>query len=50
MHVLSPKAAAAEAEGVDLSGELVRAEHAVVLLPDLGHAAHGSLSLHPHPA
>jgi hypothetical protein len=50
MHVLGPNAAALEAEGVGLPDELVRARHAVVLLPDLRHAAHGSLTLHPRPA
>jgi hypothetical protein len=50
VHMLGPKAAASEAEGVSLPGELVRAQHAVVLLPDLRHSAHGSLTLCPCPA
>ncbi len=45
-----PKAAVAEDEGVGLPGELVRAQHTVILLPDLSHAAHGSLNLCPRPA
>ncbi len=45
-----PKAAAAEDEGVGLPGELVRAQHAAILLPDFRHTAHGSLILRPCPA
>jgi hypothetical protein len=45
-----PKAAAVDGEGVGLPGELVRAQHAVVLLPDPHHAARGKLTLRPHPA
>jgi hypothetical protein len=50
VHVLGLKAAASEAEGVGLPGELVRAQHEVVLLTGLRHTAHGSLTLRPHPA
>jgi hypothetical protein len=45
VHMLGPKAAASEAKGVGLPGELVRAQQAVILLTDLRHAAHSSLSL-----
>jgi hypothetical protein len=44
-----PNAAAVDDEGVGLPGELVRAQHAVTLLPDPLHAAHGSLTLRPRP-
>ncbi len=49
MLVRGPKAAASEAEGVGLPGELVRAQHTVVLLPDLRHIAYDSLTLRPRP-
>ncbi len=41
-----PNAAAVDAEGFDLPGKLDKALHAVVLLPDQRHAAHGQLSAH----
>jgi hypothetical protein len=44
-----PKAAAVDDEGVRLPGELVRAQHAVVLLPDPCHTACGKLTLRPRP-
>ncbi len=44
-----PKAVAVDDEGVGLPGELVRAQHAVVLLPDPCHAARGKLILRPCP-
>ncbi len=40
-----PKAAAVEDSGVSLPGELVRAQHAVVLLSDSHHAAQSLLIL-----
>ncbi len=50
VHVLGRKTAASETEGVGIPGELVRAQLPVVLLPDLCHASHGSLTLCPPPA
>jgi hypothetical protein len=47
VHVAEPNAAAVGDEDVSFSGELFRAQHAVVLLPDPRLAPHGCHLLPP---